>query len=109
MNNELIHSYPPHIHTKRTITSIRINVLIALMPAVIASAMFHGGISILTVLVSLAAAVISDIICDLIFRKKTSVMELESAVIGVIFALMLPYRSPLWIAAAGAAIAVIVF
>ncbi|MDO5398561.1 MAG: RnfABCDGE type electron transport complex subunit D [bacterium] len=109
MNNELIHSNPPHIHTKRTITGIRADILIALAPTVIMSALTKGGKSLLIVLVSLAAAVISDVLCDLIFRKRTAVLELESAVTGVIFALMLPYRIPLWIAAVGAAIAVIVF
>lgn len=109
MNNELIHSDPPHIHTKRTITGIRIDVLIALMPTVIMSTFIQGGKSILIILSSLAAAVISDIICDLIFRRKTKVSELESAVTGVIFALMLPYKTELWIAATGAAAAVIVF
>lgn len=109
MNNELIHSNPPHIHTKKTITGIRADVLIALAPTVIMSVLINGSKCVLIVLVSLAAAVISDMLCDLIFRKKITVMELESAVTGVIFALMLPYRIPLWIAAVGAAIAVIVF
>lgn len=110
MNNELIPSSPPHIHSKRTITRIRLDILIALMPAVIMSVFFQGFIALLIILVSVAAAVVSDLLCDLIFRRKTAIGELEAAVIGVTFALMLRcHTTPLWLAALGAAAAVLIF
>ena len=119
MNNELIQSNAPHIHSRRTVADIRADVLIALVPAAVMSVINNGSRCILILLISILTAAAADMLLELIRRKASAsalasrrsiiVSILDAAAAGTIFALLLPYKVPLWIAAAGAFIAVVLF
>lgn len=121
MNNELIYTKAPHIHSCRTVTGIRTDFLIALAPAAVMSVITKGSRCILILLISIVTAMAMDMLLELTLGKtaastsnlprRVSIIDnlLEAAATGAAFALLLPYRIPLWLAAVGAFTTVILF
>lgn len=105
---KLIVSSSPHIHDKTTTTDIMRDVLIALLPATVAGVVLFGIRALLTILVCVASAVLSEFFFNVICKKTQTVKDLSAAVTGLILALCLPAKAELWQCALGAAFAIIV-
>ena len=71
--SNLIVSTSPHIHSKRTTTSIMLDVIIALAPAIIASGIIFGYMANVLIAVSVAASVLSEWLFNLICKKKNTI------------------------------------
>ena len=80
----------PHIFTPRTTRSIMLDVLIALLPAAVASVILFGFSSLMVILTCMAAAVLSELVFNLICKKEQTIGDLSSAVTGLLLALNLP-------------------
>ena len=65
MENKLIMSSSPHIHTSATTTKIMLDVIIALIPAAVMGVYFFGFRAALVI----AAAVLSAVAAEWIFEK----------------------------------------
>ena len=100
--DKLITSPSPHIFTRDTTTSIMLNVILALLPAAIASVVFFGARSIAVIAVCIIAAAASEALFNLCCKKKQSIGDLSAIVTGLLLALNLPSTIPLWQAAVGA-------
>ena len=98
----------PHIYTPRTTRSIMLDVLIALLPAAVASVIIFGFSSLIIILTCMAAAVLSELVFNLICKKEQTIGDLSSAVTGLLLALNLPATIPMWQAALGSVFAIIV-
>ena len=107
MNNMIV-SVNPHIYAKDTTQTIMRDVLIALFPAVIASIVFFGVQALLVEVVCVAVAVACEWAFEKICGKPITIMDLSAAVTGLLLALNLPVSIPLWQAAFGAFVAIIV-
>jgi electron transport complex protein RnfD len=83
-------------------------VLIALTPAWLASVIFFGWSAVWLTAVCVGAAVLTEYLAALFFRKKNSLHDLSATVTGLLLALVLPPALPLWLAALGAAFAVLI-
>ncbi len=108
MSTPLHISVSPHIHTRRTTTNIMLDVLIALLPAVIAGCIIFGLRSLLVIAITVGAALLSEYLFNLITKKKNTLGDLSAAVTGLLLALNLPANAPLWQCAVGSAFAIIV-
>lgn len=101
-------SVSPHIHGKKTTQKIMLDVIIALLPAVIVSVLLMG----LSALLVIATCVISAVACELLFniivKKEQTVNDLSAVITGLLLALNLPANIPLWQAAVGSAFAIII-
>ena len=104
----LIVSEAPHIHGKLTTRGVMLNVLIALMPAVVAVTVINGLRALLVVAVSVACCAAFEYICCIIFKRKSAALDLSACVTGVILALTLPATIPLWQVAGGAFAAIVI-
>ena len=82
----------PHIFTPRTTRSIMLDVLIALLPAAVASVILFGFSSLMVILTCMAAAVLSELVFNLICKKEQTIGDLSSAVTGLLLALNLRSR-----------------
>lgn len=82
------------------------DMLPALILPLIMALHFYGKRAALVCLVSVSAAVISEIIGSKIIRQKLKLYDLGSVYIGVLLALMLPASVRLWVPALGSAFAV---
>jgi len=106
--NKLTVSSSPHIRSPRTTRAIMGDVLIALAPAALAGVLFFGWRTLLVICVTMAAAVLSEWIFCLVTKRPVTIGDLSAAVTGLILALNLPYTMPLWQAAIGAALSIVV-
>lgn len=101
-------SISPHIHTKTDTVSIMRDVIIALMPALAAAVFLFGARSLLIAFVSVAAAVLCEYVFQKGCRRPVTVSDLSAVVTGLLLAYNLPPTIPLWQAALGSIVAVLV-
>lgn len=98
----------PHIRGKRNTQQIMLDVVIALLPALIAGTIIFGMRALLVALVSVAAAVVAEWACGIVLYHRNTVKDLSSVVTGLLLALTLPATVPYWLAAVGSVFAIAV-
>lgn len=106
--NQLISSVSPHFTGKRTTQKIMLDVLIALMPAAVASVILFGARSLLVIGVCVAVSIISEFVFEKLCRRENTIYDLSAAVTGLLLAFNLPVSIPIWQAVLGSVTAVIV-
>ena len=97
----------PHIRGKRNTQQIMLDVVIALLPALLAGTMIFGMRALLVTLVCAAAAVAAEWVCGMILYHRNTVKDLSSVVTGLLLALTLPATVPYWLAAIGSVFAIV--
>lgn len=103
----LIVSPSPHIHSKDSTRSLMLDVVIALVPAVLCSVIFYGWQELLVLGVSVASCVLLEwCIAKYMLGRPSSVGDLSAVVTGILLALNLPYTTPWWVVMIGAVVAV---
>lgn len=108
MNKKLLVSASPHIHSPQTTTGLMGDVLIALLPALIMAVVWFGSRALILTAVCVATAVFAEWISRRVMKRENTVGDLSAAVTGLIVALNLPATLPLWMAAIGSVIAIVV-
>ena len=101
-------SVSPHIHGKKTTSNIMLDVIIALLPATVAGVIIFGLRALAVIGVTVAAAVVSELLFNIIIKKQQTVDDLSAVVTGLLLALNLPANLPLWQAAVGSVFAIVV-
>ena len=105
--NKLLISPSPHIHSDRSTSALMRDVLVALCPAVLVSAVIYGVPFVVTLVSSVAAAVLTEwLIVRFIFRKASTVKDFSALVTGCLLALNMPPCAPWWISVVGAVFAI---
>ncbi len=104
---KLIVSQAPHIHGKENTRRLMLDVIIALVPAVLVSIYFFG----LTAAHLVAVSVLSCVVVEFLIQKyllkgKSSIGDLSAVVTGVLLALNLPVCSPWWMILIGSVVAI---
>lgn len=87
-------SSSPHVRSSESTRRIMTDVLIALVPATVCGVYFFGIGALVTVLVSVAAAVGAEAIIQFFMKKKITVSDGSAAVTGLLLALTLPPLAP---------------
>lgn len=105
---KFIVSYSPHIRTERTTKILMRDVIIALIPALIASVVFFGIRSLLIVLTSVISCVLFEYIWEKIFKIDVTVSNLSAIVTGILLAFNLPASTPLWMCVVGSFFAIVI-
>ena len=108
MESSLILSSAPHIHTKDTSRRIMLDVIIALLPAVVASVVIFGVKALGIIAACVIAAVVSEAVFDLIVGKKQTVGDLSAVVTGLLLALNLSTNVAIWQCVVGSVFAIVV-
>lgn len=80
----------PNIHSNTTPFTINAVILISLIPTVILSVYKSGIRSLLVIAITIASAVLFEVLWDLALRKGINAKELGGAVTGCIVALIYP-------------------
>ena len=106
--DKYIVSPSPHVKAHTSTSNIMLDVIIALIPAIIAGAVIFGVRSLWVILVSVAGAVLSEHLWCVFTKKKTTVTDLSAVVTGVLLALTLPVNIPLYMPFLGSAFAIII-
>ena len=97
----------PHVTTKNSTAVIMRDVLIALLPAVIAGCGVFGLRALLVVAVTTAACVFFEWGFEKLCHTPSTISDLSAAVTGVLLAMNLPVSIPLWQAVFGALVAIV--
>ena len=105
---KLIVSLSPHAHGRQSVERNMYGVIIALMPAMLATFYFFGLGSVIVTATSVAACCFFEwAICKYILKKKENTLLDGSAVItGLLLAFNLPSNLPIWIILIGALFAI---
>ena len=98
----------PHIRGKRNTQQIMLDVVIALLPALLAGTIIFGMRALFVSLVCVVAAVAAEWVCGMVLYHRNTVKDLSSVVTGLLLALTLPAAVPYWLAAVGSVFAIVV-
>ena len=105
--SKLLVSPSPHIHSKDSTRSLMLDVVIALIPAVICSVLFYGWQELLVLGVSVASCVLLEwAITKYMLKTPSTVGDLSAVITGILLALNLPYTTPWWVVFVGAVVAI---
>ena len=105
---KLVVSSSPHIHSGASTQRIMLDVVIALLPATVAAVVLFGLKALLMIAVSVATAVISEFVFNLVVKKKQTVGDLSAVITGLLLALNLPTTVTVWQIIVGAVFAIVV-
>lgn len=108
MDERLIVTASPHIRDNATTRGLMGNVIIAMVPCIVASALIFGARALLLIAVTTAACVGFEYLYCLLLKKPNPVGDLSACVTGIILALNMPVGMPLWIAIVGAFVAIVI-
>lgn len=104
---KLIVSPSPHIHSKARTKNLMLDVVIALLPAVIVSVVFYGLGELLVLAVSVLSCILIEyLITRYLLKKPSTIGDFSAAVTGILLALNLPSTTPWWVVFIGAVVAI---
>ncbi len=101
-------SAAPHINSGASTNKIMRDVAIALAPAAIASIVIFGLSALWIILVCVGTAVLSEFLFNLITKRNQTIFDFSAVVTGLLLALNLHAKVPLWQCALGSVFAIIV-
>ena len=107
-DKKLTVSASPHVRSAQTVSGIMLNVIIALIPALAASVWLFGLRVLLVCAVTVSVSVLSEYIARKVMKRHNTIGDVSAVVMGLILAFNLPVSIPLWMAAIGSVIAIVV-
>ncbi len=108
LDDMLIVSLSPHIRSDESVRRMMLDVIIALVPAMIGAIYFFGFNAIRLLLVTVIATLVFEFAIQKLFKKPIRIMDLSAVVTGILLALNLPAGTPWWVAVFGAGFAIII-
>lgn len=80
----------PHIRTKESVESVMYDVVIALVPALIAAIAVFGRRAILVTGISILSCVVTEFICQKLLKQDITVLDGSAILTGILFAFVIP-------------------
>ena len=101
-------SAAPHIHSGNTTEKVMRDVVIAMLPAVVASVILFGIRAAAVIAACVIGAVVSELLFCKVVGKKSTVSDFSAVVTGLLLGLNLSTNVPLWQCVVGAAFAIVI-
>ena len=98
----------PHIRGDFRTSRLMLDVVIALIPALVVGVIRLGFRALAVTAVSMAAAVAAEWLWSLLLKKRNTLPDCSALVTGMLLALTLPASCPVWVAAIGSAFAIVI-
>ena len=108
MDGKLIVSSSPHISSPVKTKNIMLDVIIAMVPALLASVYFFGMRALGLVVITVVSCVFSEFISRKVMKREQTIGDLSAVVTGMLLAFNYPATLPFWIAALGGVVAIVV-
>lgn len=105
---KLLVSASPHIHSPETTTGVMGDVIISLLPALVMAVVWFGSRALVLTAVCIGTAVLAEWLSRRVMKRPNTLGDLSAVVTGLILALNLPASLPLWMAAIGSVVAIVV-
>ncbi len=106
-NAMLLVSPAPHIRHKADTRSIMLDVIIAMLPALVASVIIFGYRALVVVSVCVISCVLFEYLFQKLCKRDVTVGDLSAVVTGMLLAFNLPASIPLWQAVFGSLVAIV--
>ena len=107
MLKDITVSFAPHISKQYSTRTIMLDVIIGLVPAMLAAVYFFRLHAIALVATCVISSMAAEGICNLIRKKANTLDDLSAIVTGIILAFSLPPAFPLWAAVIGSAFSIV--
>ncbi len=108
MQRKLAVSSSPFLRNKEVSTQgIMLDVILALLPTVLAAIWFFGVRAAVLIGVGVASAVVAEWFYQRISHQKSTLSDLSAVVTGLLLAFNLPSNAPWWMAMVGSVLAII--
>jgi electron transport complex protein RnfD len=107
VNKLLTMTSSPHIRAKHSTRSIMLDVIIALVPALIMAVYYFGVSAAVLVGVSIVTCVLCEALYEKLLHKKNTIGDLSAVVTGILLAFNMPSGAPWWMAMLGGAFAIL--
>lgn len=104
----LIVSPSPHINKSITTQSVMFKVILALVPAMIASGIIFGGRAILVIATAVITSVMWEYLSRLFMKRSNTISDFSAVLTGILLAMNLPVTIPLWMVAIGSFVAIVI-
>ncbi len=97
----------PHIRDNWTTQKIMMHVILALMPATLFGVWHFGAYTIAVILVTVISAIFFEFMYEKLLKLPITIGDCSAALTGLLLALNMPPRIPLWICVIGAFVAIV--
>lgn len=101
-------STAPHIHSGVTTRRVMVDVLIALVPCVVAGVFRFGYRAAILLAVSMLSCLVFEYLWQKLTKKTVTVGDCSALVTGLLIGLNLPVNAPFWIPIIGGGVAIII-
>ncbi|MGE5580018.1 MAG: RnfABCDGE type electron transport complex subunit D [Bacillota bacterium] len=108
MAQKLVISSSPHLKGPRTVRSLMLDVVLALVPATVASVVLFGFGSLAVIAASVISAVVSEYVYEKAVKREVTVGDFSAVITGLLLALTLPPGVPLYVPVVGSAFAIVI-
>ena len=105
---KLNYTTSPHLRGKDTTARLMLDVVLALLPALIVGIALQGIRALFVTAISIVSAVAAEGIYRLITRQYQTITDWSAVVTGLLLAMTLPASVPYWIPVVGAVFAIVV-
>ena len=96
----------PHIHGNFRTRRIMLDVMLALLPAMIVGIWLHGLRSLLVTAVAIVSCLGSEWLYSVVTKKRNTIVDGSACVTGMLLAMTLPATVPYWLVIVGSAFAI---
>lgn len=80
----------PHIRTSETVEKVMYDVIIALLPALLAACYFFGVQAIIVTGTSVITCLITEFICQKLMKQDTQILDGSAIITGILYAFVIP-------------------
>ena len=105
---KLVVSASPHFRSRTTTTTIMLDVIIAMIPALVASVILFGYRSLVLTVVSVISCVVFEYLSRKVMKRHNTIGDLSAVVTGMLLAFNLPSTMPYWMVIIGAFTAIVI-
>lgn len=98
----------PHVKNPEDTRSIMLDVIIAMIPALLVSIVTFGARALVITTLTVAASVAFEAIYCKIVKKPITIMDLSAIVTGMLLAFNMPVSAPLWLCIIGAGFSILI-
>ncbi|MCK5685667.1 RnfABCDGE type electron transport complex subunit D [bacterium] len=98
----------PHIHSPITVKTVMWDVILALLPAGFVGIYFFGFKALAVILTCIISALVAEYVAGKVLKIEFCLLDGSACLTGLLLAFCLPPATPLWIAAIGSIVAIII-
>ena len=101
-------SASPHMKSWETARTLMIDVIIAMVPALIWAVYAFGFRALSLTVISVAACVVFEFLTEKLLKKPVTVLDFSAVITGILIAFNLPVSTPLWAPVIGAFFGIVI-